>query len=93
MEFESQVVKRPPLFKGEKYDLRKLMMTSFLEFSNIDILTIVKRGISRILDSSRNVLNMNHGTRKKRHYTTSMPKSDIFTCACCMKKKYLKFML
>ena len=81
MEFEDQVVNRPPLFKGEKYDLWKLRMPPFLEFSNVDLLSIVKKDISRILDSFGNFTNQEScNEEKKKLYQLNAKARHILLC-------------
>lgn len=95
MEFDGQTINWPPLFKGEKYDYLKLRMTtSFLEFNNVDLLKVIKKCTSSLLDFSSEIsLTMILGMKRRRHYINLMPKLDTSLCALYLKTRSLKFML
>jgi len=50
MDSEGQFINRPPLFKGEKFELWKLKVT-FMEYCNIDLLEVIETGVFSLLDT------------------------------------------
>jgi len=57
--YEGQDINHPPLFKGEKIELWKFKMTTFLEYRDIDILKVIEIGIPSLLDASGKFLLRN----------------------------------
>jgi len=49
MDSEGQSINCPLLFKGEKFELSKLKMTTFLEYCNVDLLYGNETGVSSLL--------------------------------------------
>jgi len=68
MEIEGWVVNNPPLFKGEKYELWKLKIVTFLEFNNIELLEIIEVEIPTLVDATCKLLPR-HAWSEDQRYT------------------------
>lgn len=70
MEGNSQKVNHLPVFKGEKYGLRKQKMLACLEVMNMILLDIVENGISFLLDGKGNTFLVLFLSPNKTHSCT-----------------------
>jgi len=66
MDSKGQSINRPSLFKGENFELWKLKMTPFLEYSNVDLIEVIEIEVSSLLDTTRKFLPKNTWSNKQK---------------------------
>jgi len=82
MEGDRLQVSRPPLFKGQNYELWKMRMIGFIQYNDMEIINIIKVDIPTLIDKSGELLPLESMTLEEKRICQNNAKArHIITCA------------
>ena len=81
MEGDELHVSRPPLFKGQNYELWKIRMIDLIQYNGMELINIIKNDIPTLIDKSRELLPVQSMTVEEKHICQNNAKAKhIIIC-------------